>query len=31
VHWFNTARLLFTPDYVTPPEFQNSYYRQINA
>ena len=30
VHWFNTARLHSSIDYLTPVEFEEQYYRQIN-
>ena len=30
VHWFNTARLHSSLDYVTPIEYETEYYRQNN-
>ena len=31
VHWFNTARLHSALNYATPVEFEDAYYRHINA
>ena len=31
VHWFNTGRLHSSIGYVTPVEFEEQYYRQINS
>ena len=30
VHWFNTARLHSALNYLTPTEYEQNHYRQIN-